>query len=67
MTIKSFEHTIEYSCRRKPTPEERKEIRDRLDDPYTLTGFDKLRVLYEWQGLEFDEKIFDDVLGESNG
>lgn len=54
-----------YSCRKKPTtPGERKKIRDRVDDPYTLTGIDKLRAFYEWQGLEFDENIFENIIRE---
>ena len=46
----------------KTPSEEHKKIRDRLAEPYTLTGIDRLRALYEWQGLEFDECIFDDII-----
>lgn len=54
-----------YSCTKIPsTPEEIKEIEDRIADPYTLTGKDKLRALYEMQGLEFDENIFEKIIEE---
>jgi hypothetical protein len=62
MTIKSVRYTAEYSCRKKPTPEEHKEIRERLSDSYALTGIDRLRAFYEWQGLEFDECVFDEII-----
>ena len=62
MTIESAKYTAVYSCRKKPTPEEHEKIRDRISDPYLLTGIDKLRALYEWQGMEFDESLFDDIL-----
>lgn len=62
MTVEIKERIIEFSCRKKPsTPEERKEIQDRIDDPYSLTGIDKLRAFYEWKGLEFDERMFDEI------
>ena len=42
----------------KPTtPEEIKEIEERISDPYILIGKDKLRAFYELKGLEFDEDI----------
>ena len=54
-----------YSCTKIPsTPEEIKEIEDRIADPYTLTGKDRLRALYEMQGLEFDENIFEKIIEE---
>ena len=54
-----------YSCTKMPsTPEEIKEIEDRIADPYTLTGKDRLRALYEMQGLEFDENIFEKTIEE---
>ena len=54
-----------YSCTKIPsTPEEIKEIEDRITDPYTLTGKDRLRALYKMQGLEFDENIFEKIIEE---
>ena len=56
---------ITYSCIRKPTtPKQIKEIEDRIADPYTLTGKDKLRAFYELKGLEFDEDIFEKIIEE---
>lgn len=58
-------HTIEFSCRRKPTTyEEIKEIERRCADPYTLSGKDLLRTVYEMFGLEFDENIFEKIIEE---
>lgn len=52
MTIELNGSIAEYSCRKKPsTPEDYKKIQDRIDDPYTLTGMDKLRAVYE-EGIE---------------
>ena len=54
---------VTYSCTKIPSsPEEIKEIEDRIADPYTLTGKDRLRALYEMQGLEFDENIFEKII-----
>lgn len=54
---------IEYSCRKKPTtPEEIRKIDERIADPYTLTGKDKLRAYHQWMGLDFDEDIFERIL-----
>ena len=64
MTIESSSHVIKYSCRRKPTPEEHRKIRERIDNPHILTGIDKLRAFYEWRGLEFDEDIFEKIIQE---
>jgi len=64
MTIELLNNTAEYSCRKKPTPEEHEKIRERLSDPYALTGIDRLRAFYEWLGLEFDESIFEDIIRE---
>lgn len=65
MTVETKERIIEFSCRKKPsTQEEYKEIRDRINDPYALTGIDKLRAFYEWKGLEFDESMFDDIFAD---
>lgn len=56
---------VSYSCIKKPTtPEEIKEIEDRIADSYTLTGKDKLRAFYELKGLEFDENIFEKIIEE---
>ena len=56
---------VAYSCIKKPTaPDEIKEIEERIADPYTLTGKDKLRAFYELKGLEFDEDIFEKIIGE---
>ena len=61
MNIKS----AEYSCIKKPTtPEEIREIEERIADPYTLTGIDKLRAFHEMMGLEFDENIFEKIIEE---
>ena len=58
----STSNIIEFSCRKKPTPEERRKIRERIKDPHVLTGVDKLRAFYEWRGLEFDEDIFEKII-----
>lgn len=56
---------VSYSCTKMPsTPEELKAIDDRIADPYTLTGKDKLRAFHEMQGLEFDENIFEKIIEE---
>ena len=53
---------VSYSCTKIPsTPEEIKEIEDRIADPYTLTGKDRLRALYK---IEFDENIFEKIIEE---
>ena len=58
---------ISYNCMKMPTtPEELKKIDERIEDPYTLTGKDKLRVFYELKGLEFDENIFEKIIEEDN-
>lgn len=62
MTIESTSKVIGYSCRKKPTPEERRKMRERINDPHILTGIDKLRAFYEWRGLEFDEDIFEKII-----
>ncbi len=56
---------VSYSCMRKPsTPEEIREIQERIADPYTLTGKDRLKAFYELKGLEFDEDIFEKIIME---
>lgn len=62
MTVESTSRVIGYSCRKKPTPEERRKIRERINDPHVLTGIDKLRAFYEWRCLEFDEDIFEKII-----
>ena len=63
MTIELNRSIAEYSSRKKPsTPEDYKKIRDRIDDPYTLTGMDKLRAVYELRGLKFDGNIFESIM-----
>ncbi len=63
MTIDSIRSIAHYSCRKKPTtPEELRKIDERIADPYTLTGKDRLRAYYEWMGLDFDEDIFEKVI-----
>lgn len=63
MTIELNMSIVEYSSRKKPsTPEDYKKIQDRIDDPYTLTGMDKLRAVYELRGLKFDENIFESIM-----
>lgn len=48
MTIELNRSIAEYSSRKKPsTHEDYKKIQDRIDDPYTLTGMDKLRAVYD--------------------
>ena len=54
--------TVEYSEWRKPTAEEHEKILERVNDPYTLTGIDKLRAYYQWRGWEFDENFFDNII-----
>ncbi|MBR3140979.1 MAG: hypothetical protein IKF11_08980 [Methanobrevibacter sp.] len=64
MTIKSTSNGIEFSCRKKPTPEERRKIRERINDPHVLTGMDRLRAFYEKRGLEFDEESFEKIVSD---
>ena len=56
----------EYSSRKKPTSEEHRKIRERIEDPYTLTCIDKLRAFYEWRNLEFDEDIFENIIRKNS-
>ena len=62
MNEKTNEITVHYSCWRKPTAEEHEKILERVNDPYTLTGIDKLRAYYQLIGLEFDENMFDNII-----
>ena len=56
---------VSYSCMGKPsTPEEIREIQERIANPYTLTGKDRLKAFYELKGLEFDEDIFEKIIME---
>jgi len=65
MPIESINQTARYNCRKKITdPEEIRKIEERIADPYTLTGIDKLRVFHEMMGLEFDENIFEKIIEE---
>ena len=47
MTIKSKECVVSFSCRKKPTDREHEKIRERINDPYTLTGIDRLRAFHQ--------------------
>ena len=59
-------NVITFLCTRKPTtPEEIRAIEERIADPYTLTGKDKLRAFYEMKGLKFDEEKFENIVEES--
>lgn len=63
MTINRINNDAQYSCRKKPkTPEEIKKIDERIADPYTLSGKDKLRAFHQWMGLDFDEDIFEKII-----
>ena len=63
MTINRINNESQYSCRKKPTtPEEIKKIDERIADPYTLSGKDKLRAFHQWMGLDFDEDIFEKII-----
>jgi len=61
MSLKSI-NTFKFSCRRMPTPEEHELIRERVNDPYELTGLERLRAFYELRGLEFDEENFKKIV-----
>lgn len=61
MSVKSISIAM-FSCRRMPTPEEHELIRERINDPYELTGLDGLRAFYELRGLEFDEENFKKIV-----
>ena len=45
MMAESTSNVIGYSCRKKPTPEERRKMWERINNPHILTGVDKLRAL----------------------
>ena len=55
----------EFESFRKITdPEERNKIREDIRNPHILTGMDRLRAFYEKRGLEFDEEIFEKMIGD---
>ena len=63
--------TIEYpvfaefeSFRKITNPEERTKIREGIENSHTLTGMGRLRAFYEKMGLEFDEEIFEKIIGD---
>jgi hypothetical protein len=62
MNIGSIGNSASYSCRKKPTHKEHIKIRERIDDPYALTGIDKLKAFYSWRGLEFDENMIENIV-----
>lgn len=63
MTVKTTHNTTIYSCQKMPcTPEDFAEIKRRIDDPYTLSGLDRLRALHQLLGLDFDEDMFDKII-----
>lgn len=63
MTVKKTQLTAIYSCQRMPcTPEDFAEIDRRIADPYTLSGLDRLRVLHQLLGIDFDEDMFDKII-----
>ena len=65
MTIKGINNGAEYSCRKKPTtPEEIKKIDERINDPYILSGKDKLRAFHQWMGWDFDEDILEKIISD---
>lgn len=55
--------TIEFSCRKKPTTYELKEIK-KATDRLTLSQQNQLKTFYEMMGLEFDENIFERIIEE---
>ena len=56
-------HFVEFESFEKISgPEELKKIRDEIDDPYCLTGMDRLRAFYKMMGLPFDEEGFEDII-----
>lgn len=65
MIINTNEKFANFSCRKKPrTPEELRIIDERIADPYTLSGIDRLRAFHQMMGLEFDENIFEKIIEE---
>jgi len=64
MSIKSKNCSVSFSCQKKPTDVEHEKIRERINDPYTLTGIDRLRAFHQMKGLEFDENIFEKIIAE---
>ncbi|MBR4447022.1 hypothetical protein [Methanobrevibacter sp.] len=56
-------HFIEFeSFKRISGPEELIKIQNELEDPYCLTGMDRLRAFYEMMGLPFDEEGFEKII-----
>ena len=63
MTNNSKRHFAEFECFKKiSTPEEINKIKEEIENPYVLTGIDRLRAFYEMMGLDFDEKEFEKII-----
>ena len=58
-----LKHFVEFESFEKISgQEELKKIRNEIDDPYCLTGMDRLRAFYEMMGLPFDEEGFENII-----
>lgn len=64
MTIRYPIHAEFESFRKIADSKERDKIRKDIENPDILTGIDGLRAFYEEMGLEFDEEIFEKIIGD---
>ena len=56
-------HFAEFeSFKKTVNPQERSKIMESIEDPYSLTGMDRLRAFYGMMGLEFDEEGFQKII-----
>ncbi|MBE6506154.1 MAG: hypothetical protein IJH63_11635 [Methanobrevibacter sp.] len=59
MTINLDNYFSEFETFKKiSNPKEYEKVKEDINNPYILTGIDRLRVFYELMGLEFDEDFF---------
>ena len=63
MAVTNNVYFSEFKTFKKITnPKEREKTKQYVNNPYTLTGIDRLRVFYQIMGLEFDEEYYKKVL-----
>ena len=64
MTVES-RHFAEFESFKKITSsEELTLIKEQIDNPYNLTGMDRLRAFYQMMGLDFDENEFKNIIDD---
>ncbi len=65
MTINSDMYFSEFKTFKKITdPKERERVKKEINNPYILTGMDRLRAFYSMMDLEFDDEFFNNILDE---